>query len=342
MANLKNWATSKYEATSLINWFKSKHRPLPWRVDQDPYKIWISEIMLQQTTVVAVVPYFEKFIAAFPTLESLASSNVQTVLSNWAGLGYYSRAHNLHKAANELIDFLRTHGRLPNTYKEWIQFPGLGNYTSRSVASLAFGEKVGVVDGNVIRVLSRRWNSAWVWWKPKIRDEIQHLADQLALEGNPYHLNQGLMELGATICTKEKPLCSLCPWSQSCLAFKNNTIGNLPLKKPRKEKTLWIYEPLLYQKSHFLLLEKDLNLPVIGKMWLFPGTIKKITKAPSKFYFTHSVTDNLIYISKINRFDAKKMKNVRLKACQEWIKESDLTLFSQTSLTKKILEHSPK
>ncbi len=194
---------------NLINWYLENQRLLPWRMDRDPYKIWISEVMLQQTTVAAVIPYFEKFIQKFPTVQILASSKLEDVYEFWAGLGYYSRARNIHASAKILAisGFAKTHTEL-------IKLPGFGPYTSRAVSSLAFNESVGVLDGNVIRVLSRVFAIKSEWWKPLHRIQLQNYSDQLAKYGESANLNQGLMELGATVCTPQKPLCPICPWKK--------------------------------------------------------------------------------------------------------------------------------
>ena len=199
----------------LLEWFGHNQRDLPWRKNKDPYSVWLSEVMLQQTTVKAVIPYFNKFIKTFPKVERLAESSIEDIYELWAGLGYYSRARSLHKAAKEIVAL----GGFPTHHKDLLQLPGLGDYTARAVASIAFGEPVGVVDGNVIRVLSRRWNADWEWWKTGPKKEIQAIADLLASTENPSHTNQGLMELGSTVCTPKSPTCFLCPWQKRCLSY---------------------------------------------------------------------------------------------------------------------------
>jgi A/G-specific adenine glycosylase len=208
------------ESRNLIDWYRGIRRDLPWRKDRDPYRIWISEVMLQQTTVVAVIPFYEKFLKRFPTLKDLAISPVEDVLEYWAGLGYYSRARNLHKSSQ----VLHVNG-FPKTAAELLELPGFGPYTARAVSSLAFDEKTGVLDGNVIRILSRKFGRSVEWWKPKGRNELQEIADALAQTEHSADLNQGMMELGATICTPAKPACLLCPWQRSCLARRRGRIA---------------------------------------------------------------------------------------------------------------------
>ena len=189
------WKNSEIKA--LEGWFSTNQRDLPWRQTKDPYKIWISEVMLQQTTSAAVIPFFNKFTKRLPTLKKLAYAKDSTVKELWAGLGYYSRARNLHKAAK----ILTTYKEFPQTYTELIKLPGFGDYTSRSVSSIAFKENVGVIDGNVIRVFSRRFNKPLEWCKTKDKKELQSLADSIVTDKDSSVINQALMELGATICT---------------------------------------------------------------------------------------------------------------------------------------------
>ena len=219
------------DKNNLQTWYEKNKRPLPWRQNKNPYFIWISETMLQQTTTAAVVPFFERFISRFPTLNSLAHAKESEVVEAWAGLGYYSRARNLHKSSkilNELKEF-------PKSYEELIELPGFGPYTSRSVSSIAFSQSVGVLDGNVIRILTRKHNLNIEWWKTKERRVLQDLADQYVKDKESSVINQALMELGATVCTPKNPKCILCPWLKSCEAKKNKTIDELPVKKAKKE-----------------------------------------------------------------------------------------------------------
>ncbi|MCB0368811.1 MAG: A/G-specific adenine glycosylase, partial [Bdellovibrionales bacterium] len=229
---------AKTVATHLSKWYLKNRRPLPWRAHKDPYAIWISEVMLQQTTVAAVIPYYERFISNFPTVKALANAPVEQVLENWSGLGYYSRARNLHKSAQ----ILATKG-FPSSYLDLIELPGFGPYTSRAVSSIAFGENVGVLDGNVIRVLSRHFGIAEPWWETKVRKKFQDLVDQIVNKGNSSVLNQALMELGATVCTPEKTLCVLCPLNKTCYALKKDEVQKFPLKKKKPKMLLWSYTP---------------------------------------------------------------------------------------------------
>ena len=211
-------AKPSHLASQLSLWFLKNRRPLPWRADRDPYRIWVSEVMLQQTTVVAVIPYYENFLRKFPTLRHLAKAPLEQVLEAWSGLGYYSRARRLKEAAVALNQM----GGFPQTSAQLAKLPGFGPYTSRAVSSLAFGEKVGVVDGNVIRVLTRLMGFQGEWWSAAAARHLQALADKLSEKSDPYVYNQAVMELGATVCTPQNPSCSVCPVAARCVARTQN------------------------------------------------------------------------------------------------------------------------
>ncbi len=318
------------DARSLGAWYRLNQRKLPWRESKNPYFIWISEVMLQQTTVAAVVPYFDKFIQRFPTVQILAQAPIEDVLELWSGLGYYSRARNLHKSAQAL-----QMNAFPKTYQAWMELPGLGPYTARAVTSIAFGDLAGVVDGNVIRVLSRRWGLHIDWWKNKEKEHYQNIADHLVQHDDPSVINQGLMELGATVCSKEKPVCGICPWNKNCVALKKQEIAFLPLVKPKKKKKLWLYCPEIIKNGSDILLSKNGSLPVLSRMWMIPGKIEKIEKKPIHYDFTHSVTDNTIYV--VSEKPRIKKTNRKMSEDSRWVPISQIGKFSQSSLTKKLL-----
>jgi A/G-specific adenine glycosylase len=284
--------------------------------------------MLQQTTVAAVVPYYERFLKVFPTVQHLAESPLQAVLEQWAGLGYYSRARNLHKAAQ----LLATRG-FPQTAAELIEIPGFGPYTSRAVAALAFGEAVGVLDGNVIRVLSRFRGEKLEWWKTHGRKILQEHSDQLSRYDDPSDVNQALMELGATVCTPQKPLCSLCPWAKHCQARKKDLVHKLPLKKPKRESEVWVWKvQLIKNKQNQLLLLKNEYAPFLKGQMLFPGSVLQRSKAPKTFDLKHSITHHLIYVEIEKRKYSKKIGSDGL-----WIAEKDIKKTNPSSLLQKIL-----
>ncbi len=284
--------------------------------------------MLQQTTVAAVVPFYDRFIERFPTLSSLRDASLEDVMSYWAGLGYYSRARNLHKAAKELSE----RGGFPETYIELLELPGFGPYTARAVASLAFDEKVGVLDGNVIRLLSRRYGLSVEFWKPAGRDQLQTLADQLAKVDTPADLNQGMMELGATICTPHNPACILCPLAKVCVARLENKIEALPLKKPRRAKEIWIWKPSVIEKRGQIALIENSYAPFLKGHWICPGEVKRASKAPKSYSYRHAVTHHDIFVVVNLTAKVALPKNVR------WVPRAELKKWVPTTLVRKAIE----
>lgn len=219
----------------LLQWYTINQRKLPWRDSQDPFAIWVSEIMLQQTQVATVVPYFIKFMKRFPNLKSLALAQEEEVLSLWSGLGYYRRAKFLKKGAEEV---LKNHaGRLPQSTQELKTLPGIGDYTAGAIASIAFGEKTPVVDGNVIRVLSRVYALKGHAKKSQLIKKIWQKASLLVQGPQPGDLNQALMELGATLCRPSLPSCERCPIMNHCKAYQKDKPEEYP-EPPPKQKTI--------------------------------------------------------------------------------------------------------
>ena len=210
----------------LTVWFEENQRPLPWRAAYTPYEIWISEIMLQQTQVETVVPYFERWIKAFPNVRALAAADEQAVLKLWAGLGYYSRARNLMAAAKVLAESHRS--ALPADYEALRALPGIGQYTAGAILSIAFNQPYPVVDGNVRRVLSRIYG-----WEDESPRRLWEAAEKLVRGGVPRLINQAVMELGATVCSFKAPRCLVCPVQRVCVAFKTGKQQEIPPVKKR-------------------------------------------------------------------------------------------------------------
>jgi A/G-specific adenine glycosylase len=265
---------------SLLNWFRTYQRTLPWRSNRDPYRIWISEIMLQQTRVATVVPYYEKFLARFPNVKSLAEAPQDEVLRLWSGLGYYSRARNMQKAAQQ-ID-AKHGGEFRCTREEVLALSGIGEYTAAAILSIAFDEKLAVLDGNVARVLGRLGAIRGDLREPKRWRQLQLSADVLLAPESPGDWNQAMMELGATVCTPRSPQCLLCPVAQFCQGRKLGIAELLPEKR-KKRATVAVQlmsVVLLDSKSNALLLppptataksKADDHVPsLVSKMWHFP------------------------------------------------------------------------
>lgn len=310
----------------LLKWYRANKRDLPWRKTRDPYGIWISEVMLQQTTVAAVIPYYEKFMKRFPKVEDLASANENQVIEMWAGLGYYSRARNIHKAAKMIAE-----KGFPSKADELIELPGFGPYTSNAVASLSFNQKVGVLDGNVIRVLSRVNGLKLNWWLPKDRNHLQELSHELAQTEYNSEINQGLMELGATVCTPKKPLCLLCPWKQNCKSLQNDWVEQIPKSKPKQEGEIWLWELTIQQNQKQIYLEPNKTTPFLANLPFPKGQAKKLAKKPKKFDLKHSVTKYDIYI----KVETSKSKS---GAKSNWVDLDKLKKVNPSSLMTKILK----
>jgi A/G-specific adenine glycosylase len=231
-------APAKPHATDLLVWYDRHRRDLPWRAQPgetaDPYRVWLSEIMLQQTTIAAVRPYFASFLQRFPSLEALAGAPSEAVMSAWAGLGYYSRARNLHACAKAVVE--RHGGCFPDTENGLLSLPGIGPYTAAAIAAIAFSRPAAAVDGNVERVVSRvfRVEEALPAAKPAIR----RLTKELVPADRPGDFAQALMDLGATICTPKRPACALCPWMRPCKAREEGLQESYPVKAPKREGVL--------------------------------------------------------------------------------------------------------
>lgn len=314
----------------LLQWYRNNKRDLPWRQNRDPYRIWVSEVMLQQTTVAAVIPYYEKFMKRFPNVHKLAAATEQEVIEYWAGLGYYSRARNLHKAAKQISE-----KGFPKKACELIELSGFGPYTSSAVASLAFNEKVGVLDGNVIRVLSRVHGLSLKWWLPKEREQLQKLSDQLAQTEFNSEINQGLMELGATVCTPKKTLCLLCPWKKFCKALAADTVDKLPLSKTKQVGEIWVWEMNLAIQKNQIYLVPNKATPFLSNLPFPPSKAKAVKTKPKKFDLKHSVTKYEIYINIKSAKPEKAIKN-------NWVDLKDLKKINPSSLMTKILKKHEK
>lgn len=321
---------------SLTEWYVKNHRQLPWRENNNPYLIWVSEVMLQQTTVATVTPFYKAFIQRFPNLETLAQASLEDIFDKWAGLGYYSRARNLHKAAQ----VLQTLDGFPQTSKELLKLPGFGPYTARAVASLAFEENVGVLDGNVIRVLSRRFGFRGKWWTVEGRRQLQAWSDQLCARGKSSDINQGLMELGATICTSRNPTCLLCPWLDRCMAFDQDQVQSLPIKKPRRKTELWLWKPSIIlrgrEQKREVALVKNTYAPFLHGHAICPGTASLIKKAPKKFSFKHSITHHNIFV----QIETSKLSDLELEdnSSIEWVNLQHLNRYIPSSMVRKAIK----
>jgi A/G-specific adenine glycosylase len=253
----------------LLKWYNHNKRNLPWRNEKDPYKIWVSEIILQQTRVEQGLPYYLKFVKKFPDIKSLANATQDQVLKIWEGLGYYRRALHMHVAANQMLT--RFKGTFPTEFEKILTLKGVGDYTASAIASIAFNEPKAVVDGNVIRVISRLFCVKEDTLKASVKNKIKKIANDLIDQSNPGDFNQAMMELGATVCLPRNPKCHECPVHQFCLAKKYNKSGQLPTKKS-KVKTKERY--LLYraiQKNQKIFIVKRQNEDIWKGLYELPS-----------------------------------------------------------------------
>lgn len=236
--------SARTTAAALVAWYRLAHRDLPWRRTRDPYRIWVSEIMLQQTRAQTVIPYYERFLARFPDCETLAAAPEEEVLAQWSGLGYYSRARNLRRGAIAI----QAAGGFPRDYHAIRELPGVGDYTAAAIASIAFGLPHAVLDGNVLRVVARVENNASDIALPATRQRFRAVAqawlDALPGPRRSGEFNQALMELGATVCLARNPLCLVCPLASLCRAREEGAVSRLPVK-PRKREPVRLSGKLL-------------------------------------------------------------------------------------------------
>ena len=278
-----DWTDHKREAavpgessllTGILSWFDGHHRDLPWRRDRDPYHVWISEIMLQQTRVAAVIGYYERFMRELPDISALADADDEKLMKLWEGLGYYNRARNLKKAAEVIRD--RFGGKFPMTYPDILSLPGIGAYTAGAVASICFDAPTPAVDGNVLRVYTRLFGDASCIDLERTKDCVREALMSWYLDCSPKErgkLTQSWMELGATVCVPNgAPICTECPLAENCVAYQTGTIHQYPVraekkKRRREDRTVWI----LIHRSHRVALHQRPKEGLLAGLWEFPG-----------------------------------------------------------------------
>lgn len=271
--NLKNTEIKKFRQ-DMLSWYDLNRRAMPWRALEgktpNPYYVWLSEVMLQQTTVQAVIPYFLKFIKKWPKIEDLASASVDDVTAAWAGLGYYARARNLHKCAQLIVR--NYNGIFPNNQAELKKLPGIGDYTSAAIASIAFDRPASVVDGNVERVLARYF--ALVQPMPYLKKDVKAISEQISGQNQllrPGDFAQSMMDLGATVCTPKSPKCPSCPLKNRCLAFNDNIAESFPRRIKAKDKPVRVGIVYICENSKGeYLIERRSEKGLLGGMLGFP------------------------------------------------------------------------
>lgn len=253
----------------LMKWYERSQRNLPWRDTSNPYYIWISEVMLQQTQVNTVIPYYQKFVHQYPTLKDFSAAPLQKVLKSWEGLGYYSRARNFHKAAKQVMRLYD--GHIPVTPAQFRKLPGVGDYITAAVQSIAFQRPLAVVDGNVKRVLSRIFRINSPVNSSISNKAFKNKADDLLLTSDPGSFNQAMMELGAIICRPSQPRCKECPVKSFCQSFQKNDTHKYPRKTTLKQTPIHHISTAVVRKNSRLLITKRNPNGLLGGLWEFPG-----------------------------------------------------------------------
>jgi len=257
----------KHFSNDIIAWYHENHRSLPWRDTRDPYRIWLSEVILQQTRVNQGLPYYLKFIEAFPTVKDLAAAPENSVLRLWQGLGYYSRARNLHRCAKVVAE--KYDGRFPATFEELVHLPGIGTYTAAAIASFAFNRKVAVVDGNVYRVLARIFGITNDIMSTEGKKIFAELANELISDKNPGDHNQAVMEFGAMHCTPVNPGCDTCPFAKNCIAYNRDMIAQLPVKERRINKKTRYFSYFILRNGNKVAMKKRTGRDIWNGLYEF-------------------------------------------------------------------------
>ncbi|MDO9302925.1 MAG: A/G-specific adenine glycosylase, partial [Anaerolineales bacterium] len=336
----------------LLNWYHKHGRTLLWRDHPDPYAVWVSEIMLQQTRVETVIPYFEKWMKLFPDVTSLANASEQDVLNAWEGLGYYSRARNLHKAAK--ITAEKFNGKLPRDLTDLRSLPGIGRYTVGAIASMAFGMDEPTLDGNLRRVFARLFDVSEFADLPTGEKILWQLAAQNLPKGQAGDYNQALMDLGATICIPKNPRCLLCPLMKICESCKNGTQELRPVLKPKKAVPHYVHAAAVIVEqidnlSHVLLAQRP-SKGLLGGMWEFPNgrveadPAKELTKVLNATYslkvkkkealgvLQHAYTHFKVTVHAFRCEPVSIPKNKNLK----WVKITDLNDYPMGKVDRQI------
>ena len=280
-------------ATALIEWYDKEKRSLPWRDTRDPYRIWVSEVMLQQTQVATVLGYYQRWMQRFPAIEALAVADEADVLRAWEGLGYYSRARNLQRAARHVV--AEHAGSVPRTVPELLRLPGIGPYSAGAIASIAFGADEPVVDGNIVRVLTRAFGLSGDPKRAPLAKRLWTLARSLIPPGRARDFNQALMELGATCCTPRAPRCSACPVAQSCVALAQDRVLEYPESAPRPRPTeVKRAAALIRRGGRVLVVQAPEAAPRWAGMWQFPDAeISEVESSPTELSRSISASTGL-------------------------------------------------
>jgi A/G-specific adenine glycosylase len=256
---------------SLLRWYQRRSRALPWRKSRNPYTVWISEIMLQQTQIETVIPYYQRFIREFTTVSRLAEAPLERVLELWSGLGYYRRARHLHRAAREIAQ--RHKGQFPKELEPALSLPGVGDYTARAVLSIAYNQPYSVLDGNVARVMARVLTLRGNLYQPRFRRHVEENLETLLSRRSPGNFNQAMMELGQTVCLPRSPRCPICPLRQGCRGYQSGRPESYPQPRPRRRAEQWHMATAVLQKNRQVMLVRGLDEGLLGDLWNFPSAL---------------------------------------------------------------------
>lgn len=330
-------------AATLLQWFKNNGRSLPWRETKDAYAIWLSEVILQQTRIVQGMSYWERFMVQWPTVNDLAAATEDEVLKAWQGLGYYSRARNLHTAAQQVVEL----GGFPQTFKELKTLKGVGDYTAAAIASIAFGEPVAVVDGNVYRVLSRYFGIDTPIDSTEGKKEFQALAQSLLPINEPADYNEAIMDFGATQCTPNSPHCSACPLCETCVAFREQRINELPVKSKKVKQRERHFTYLYIEHEGKIVIHQRGAGDIWQGLWEFPQAEQltssedsawkneaQLLKKGVKHILTHQILLADIYLWQPTR-------RPQLPSEFIWIEKQDLENYALPRLIEILLKAVP-
>lgn len=259
----------KFFQNALLRWFSSNSRQLPWRSDYQPYHVWLSEIMLQQTQMERGVEYFQRWLRRFPDIFSIACADIQVVLKYWEGLGYYARARNLHKAAKKMV--AEHSGQLPGDYKSLLQLPGIGPYSAAAISSIAYNHDIPVIDANVERIFARIFDIEKPVKVKEARKKIEEISEKLLPKGQARNFNEALMDFGALVCRPRNPECGICPVGQKCLSYLGNFVEDRPVKKTRQKTIIIEMSTGLLVRNGYVYIQQRLDDDIWGGLWEFPG-----------------------------------------------------------------------
>jgi A/G-specific adenine glycosylase len=340
---------------ALLKWYRVNARTHPWRGTGDPYAVWLSEIMLQQTQIATATPYYERFIAAFPTVSALAAAPLERVLELWSGLGYYRRARHLHQAAQTVARF--PGAKFPDDYEGLRALPGIGDYTARAILSIAFGQPYAVLDGNVARVVARLHRLRGNIHQPEFRRVVERELALLLSKREPGDFNQAMMELGQTVCLPKNPQCPACPVGRWCLGYGSGTPEEFPIPRPRRAAELHHLAAALIRHKNKIAMVQGLEKGLMDDLWNFPAafgesptnalrslqqklqllTTSKLTWSNTTIDFRHAITyrtiRGLAYLVRAPRV----IRHPHLR----WFELKDLPQAAISQLARKIIGKIP-